>query len=199
MARLLYKNMCPYSLTINTNAINPDMPTTFTVRSGDTFVGESTDLALLSLINSGAVIASPTVFSAGVGTASGVAGLDSSALLPDTQQTKFGEIASYTRATTGVQTLLAASTVTRVVMIHVLVDTVFANGDGAQPTFSFGQTGTAAKFGATSLLTGAAAGTKIVLAGELTAGAALIITAVAATGTTSTGAITVTGIAVPEL
>ncbi len=103
--------------------------------------------------------------------------------------------ASYPLTTSGVQTLLAAVPNDRTVIISVQVTQVFANGDGAQPTFSIGQTGTAAKFAATSVFTNAAAGATFSFAGTLTGGTALIVTAVAGTGTTETGAIRVTVIA----
>lgn len=111
----------------------------------------------------------------------------------------FAGKASYTKAANGVQTsLLAALTgQARKVIIHVLVDEVFANGDGAQPTFSIGETSAATKFAATSRFTDAAAATLFTFGGELTAGTALFVTAVAGTGTTETGGITVTVIALP--
>ena len=119
--------------------------------------------------------------------------------LEATNITKNGSGAdSYPVSTAGVQTLLAAADEDRQVIISVQVTEVFANGDGAQPTFEIGQTGTAAKFAATSLFTGAAAGATFSFAGVLSAGAALIVTAVAGTGTTMTGALDVTAIAVAQ-
>jgi len=103
--------------------------------------------------------------------------------------------AAYPKTTSGAQTLLAAATVDRRVIISVQVTTVFADGDGAQPTFEIGQTGETDKFAATTLFTGAAAGATFSLAGTLTANTALLVTATAATGTTSTGALAVTAIA----
>lgn len=119
--------------------------------------------------------------------------------LEATNITKNGSAsASYPVTTAGVQTLLAAADEDRQVIISVQVTEVFANGDGAQPTFEIGQTGAASKFAATSLFTGAAAGTTFSFAGVLTAGTALIVTAVAGTGTTMTGALDVTAIAVAQ-
>jgi len=77
---------------------------------------------------------------------------------------------------------------------QLVVDTTFAAGDGAAPSFVIGQTGTTNKFLA-SKATGTA-GDLVNFSGVLTAGAALIVTQVAATGTTSTGAVTVNAIAV---
>jgi len=104
--------------------------------------------------------------------------------------------ADYPLTTAGAQTLLAAADVDRVVQITVNVTEVFADGDGSQPTFEIGQTGTADKFAATSLFTGAAEGASFSFAGTLTANTALIVTAVAGTGTTETGAIRVTAVAI---
>jgi hypothetical protein len=75
------------------------------------------------------------------------------------------------------------------------VTEVFADGDGTQPTFEIGETGSAAKFAATSVFTGAALGATFSFGGTLTAAADLLVTAVAATGTTSSGALRVTSIA----
>ncbi len=103
-----------------------------------------------------------------------------------------------TRTSSGTITLLAASTVARTVVISAQVTTVFANGDGAQPTFAIGETGSTSKFAATSQFTNAAAGATKSFSGTLSANTALIITAVAATGTTSTGAMTVSVVASPQ-
>jgi hypothetical protein len=82
--------------------------------------------------------------------------------------------AAITRTTAGVTTLLASSTANRTVVISVQITTTFADGDGAT------------------------AGTTFSFSGTLTANTALILTSVAATGTTSTGAATVTVIASPQ-
>ena len=111
-----------------------------------------------------------------------------------------GKGASYLVDATGAQTaLLAASAAgeTRHVMGRILVDTVFANGDGAQPVFIIGETGTTNKFVANTVLVDASAGAVFTFAGTLTAEAALFVTATAGTGT-ATGAITVNVIAVAE-
>jgi len=106
-----------------------------------------------------------------------------------------GNSASYPRTTNGDQTLLAAAPVDRAVVITVKVTTAFAAGDGAAPIFDFGETDTPEKFKA-NLNTGAA-NDVLTYHGILSAGKALLIGATAATGTTSTGAITVTALAVP--
>ena len=110
-----------------------------------------------------------------------------------------GASAAYPKTTDGVQTLLAADgRGDRTVIVSVQATEVFADGDGGQPTFEIGETGTDDKFAAAALFTDAAAGATFSLAGRLTAGNALIVTAVAATGTTSTGALRVTAIAIPD-
>ena len=111
----------------------------------------------------------------------------------------FSGKASYLKTADGVQADLipAVAGVARKVVGHLIVDEVFADGDGAQPTFKIGETGSDAKFVAEAELTDAAAGTRIPFAGELSAGAALFATANDGSGTTFTGGITVTAIAVP--
>lgn len=109
-----------------------------------------------------------------------------------------GKVTAYPATSTGVNTLVAAATVARVVQLSILVTAVFANGTGAQPTFKIGYTGSDAAFMATSVLTNAAAGTIFTFAGTVPADAALIVTATAATGT-ATGAIQVTAILTPSL
>lgn len=98
---------------------------------------------------------------------------------------------NYPKSTSGAQTLVAADTVDHNVLIIVTVTETFANGDGAQPTFQIGQTGTANKFAATSAFTGATVGQQFVFTGRLTATDALLVTATAGSGTTETGAIQV--------
>lgn len=102
-----------------------------------------------------------------------------------------------TVASVGVTDLLAAAAATRQVIITVVVSTVFANGDGAQPTLSIGEeSGSASKFAATTKFTNAAAGATFSFAGTLTSGKKLQSTSVAGTGTTETGAVSITAIAV---
>ena len=105
-----------------------------------------------------------------------------------------GTTGSLTRALSGVTTVIKAASVDRVVLIQLIVNTTFAAGDGAAPTYIIGQTGATNKF-LTTKSTGTAADL-VNLSGVLTAGTALIVTQVAATGTTSTGAVTVNAIAV---
>lgn len=107
-----------------------------------------------------------------------------------------GNTASYIRSTDGAQTLLAAKTFDRHVIILVNIVTSFAAGDGAAPVFDFGETDTPEKYKA-DLNTGNA-GTTLSYGGILLANQALIVTATAATGTTSTGAIDVTALALPS-
>jgi len=114
----------------------------------------------------------------------------SSSTIPD------AATAAYPVSTDGVQTLLASAAVDRSVIIQATATAVFANGSGAQPTFKIGQTGSDAKFAATSAFTAAAAGAGFSFSGTLTANTALIVTATAGTGT-ATGALSVTVIAVP--
>lgn len=105
--------------------------------------------------------------------------------------------AVYPKATNGTQTLAAADAdVDRNVLIVVEILEVFANGSGGQPTFAIGETSTTTKFSITSLLTGAAVGQKFTLMGKLLATKALLVTAVAATGT-GTGSIKVSAAIVP--
>lgn len=105
-----------------------------------------------------------------------------------------GTSGSLTRALSGVTTLVKARAVDSVVLAQLVVDTTFATGDGAAPTYVIGQTGTTNKFMAVKS-TGTA-GDLITVSGVLSAGKALIVTQVAATGTTSTGAVTVNAIVV---
>jgi len=97
-------------------------------------------------------------------------------------------------STAGTITLIPAVAWDRAVIINVNVTTTFANGDGAQPTIAIGQTGTVNKFAATSAFTGATAGTTKAFGGTLSANTALIATVTAGTGTTETGATTITAI-----
>src|SRR5665213_3221183 len=75
-----------------------------------------------------------------------------------------GNSLSFLKTATGASTILAAAAADRVVNITVHIDTTFADGDGAQPTFSIGQTGSATKFAATSTFTAATAGMPAVAA-----------------------------------
>lgn len=109
---------------------------------------------------------------------------------------RLGNDAQYIRTTNGAQSLLGGNAVARAIIIVVEIDTTFAAGDGAAPLFSIGETGNATKF-KSGLNTGTA-GDKLIFAGFLSANTALIITATAATGATSTGAIHVTALALPE-
>lgn len=103
---------------------------------------------------------------------------------------------SFLKTAAGATKVLLAIGYARHVLVHVEIDTTFAAGDGAAPIFDIGEEGSAEKFRA-DLNTGSAGDDGLVLAGVLSAGKALIVTATAATGTTSAGAITVTVFALP--
>lgn len=93
----------------------------------------------------------------------------------------------------GTTVLMTAAAVDRQVQVAVRVTTTFADGDGAQPTLQIGQTGTVNKFADTGDFTGkAAAAANLMFAGTLSAGQQLLATQVAGTGTTETGAYTIT-------
>lgn len=100
-----------------------------------------------------------------------------------------GTTGSLTRALSGVTVLAQARALDSIVIGQLKVDTTFAAGDGAAPTFIIGETGTTNKF-MTTKSTGTA-GDVVSFSGTLTAGKELIVTQTAATGTTSTGAVTV--------
>jgi hypothetical protein len=106
-----------------------------------------------------------------------------------------GDSANYIRTTDGAQILLPAVPVDRAVLIVVKVSATFAAGDGAAPIFDLGETDAVEKFKA-DLNTGTA-GDVLTYAGVLLADKALLVTATAAIGTTSTGAIDVTALALP--
>lgn len=107
-----------------------------------------------------------------------------------------GTTGSLTRAMSGTTTLATARQFDSIVSGQLIVDTTFAAGDGAAPAFVIGQTGTTNKFMA-SKATGTA-GDVVNFTGTLTAGKALIVTQTAATGTTSTGAVTVNAVVVTK-
>lgn len=109
-----------------------------------------------------------------------------------------GAYAAYAKTTNGVQTLLAAASGARNVLIAVKVSQAFSDGDGGQPTFKIGETDTDDKWAATSVFTGAAVTAHHIFMGSLTSAKALIVTAAQATGTTSTGAIQVSVLVMPS-
>lgn len=112
-----------------------------------------------------------------------------------------GNGASYIKTANGAQTALlaaGAAGAARRVMGRITVTETFDDGDGTQPVFIIGQTGTTNKFVAATVLVDAVAGDVFTFSGELTAETALLATATAATGATSTGAITVDVVAVAE-
>lgn len=104
---------------------------------------------------------------------------------------------AYVKTDDGVKDLLAAAGAARNVVIIVTVTTVFANGDGAQPTLTIGEeSGSATKFAAAAKFTNAAAGATFAFAGVLTSGKKLQATLTTGTGSTETGAYTIDVIAV---
>lgn len=109
-----------------------------------------------------------------------------------------GASAAYPKTTNGVQILHTGTAGNKVVLFIVTVTETFANVDGVQPTFKFGEVGTDDKFAATTLFTDAVAGTMFVFSGVLTASTNLICTATELTGTTDTGAISVMAMILPQ-
>jgi hypothetical protein len=107
-----------------------------------------------------------------------------------------GASATYAKATSGAQTLLASAAGARVVLIVVTVDETFAAGDTSATVFTIGETDTANKYAANTLLVSATAGSVFILAGTLTAAKALLVTGTAAAGT-GTGGITVSALVLP--
>jgi hypothetical protein len=108
-----------------------------------------------------------------------------------------GASASYTKASTGANDLAVADAAARACICVVVVTEVFANGTGAQTTFTIGDESSAASIMASSKLTGATLGSVFAFAGQITASEKLVVTAGAATGT-GTGAISVTALLLPE-
>jgi len=98
------------------------------------------------------------------------------------------------RTSAGTTTLATAAGIDRRVILMATIITTFAAGDGAAPIFSVGQTSALTKF--VNALTTGTAGAKVMYDGTLTAGTELLITSTAATGTTSTGAVTFTAMVV---
>lgn len=98
---------------------------------------------------------------------------------------------AYIKTDDGTKTLAAAhATLDRIVFITVNVTTVFANGNGAQPTLKVGETSTVEKFAAAAFFTDKAVG-EYTFAGKLSATKALLATLTTGTGTTETGAYTI--------
>ena len=94
----------------------------------------------------------------------------------------------------GTITLAQPARVDRRVLIMTTVVTTFAAGDGAAPIFSVGETGTTTKF--INAKNAGTAAEKLTFDGVLSAGKALLITATAGTGTTETGALTITAMVI---
>lgn len=175
--------------------------------SGQILVGDGTDLVSVAVsgdvalaANGAVTIANDAITTAKIADAAVTAAkLANGAGLAALIAAGLGASAAYPKTTNGAQTLLAANANgagDRAVLVVVHVDEVFATGDGAQTTFTVGQTGTADKFAAAALFTDAAAGSVFVLAGVLSEEAALLVTANDASGT-GTGGISVTVLALP--
>lgn len=93
------------------------------------------------------------------------------------------------------QTLLASSGSDRNVLINVEVVEAFLNGDGSQPVFQVGSSSDADEFFASSTFANQPLGAVFSTSGVLSSGDALLVGAVRALGTTSSGSIRVTVIA----
>jgi len=110
-----------------------------------------------------------------------------------------GSSSSYIVSDSGSKTLVAAhATKDRGVLVVVTIDAVFADGDGAQPVVTIGETDTAAKAMANTVLVDAAAGAQFVFGFTNTATKAITATLTAGTGTTETGALSILVIALPN-
>lgn len=108
-----------------------------------------------------------------------------------------GASATYSKTTSGAQTLLAAdASKDRACLIAVVVTEAFADAGGTQPTFTIGETAAATKFAVTGDFAGKAAGTVLLFAGKNLATKNILVTGVAAVGA-GTGAIAVTVLALP--
>lgn len=106
-------------------------------------------------------------------------------------------IALYPKTANGAQTLAASVAGSdRNVLLVIECTETFADGNGAQPTFEIGQTSSLTKFTGTSLFVGAKLHDKFVISGQLSATKALVITAVAGTGT-ATGSLKVSAALFP--
>lgn len=92
--------------------------------------------------------------------------------------------------------IIAGAAGDRDVIIDVTVTQTFSNGDGTQPTFEIGETGDTNKFAPTSTFTNNVLNTTYRFTGTLSSGADLLVTAVAGTGSTETGGLSVTASAV---
>ena len=163
--------------------------------SGKILVGDGTDIVSVAVSGDATLAANGAVTIANGAVTP--AKLSNGAALAALIAAGGGANAAYPKDSTGALTLLASAGADRTVLLVVTVTEVFANGDGAQPTFKLGQTGTAAKFADTTAFTDKAAGSILTFAGTLSSGAALLVTAVAGTGTTETGALAVTVLVLP--
>lgn len=99
----------------------------------------------------------------------------------------------FSTTTTGIHTqqVSNSASVDQPVLLIIHCTETFANGSGAKPVFSIGQTGSATKFVGTATIAALTIGQKIVVVGTLTAADDIIVTATVATGT-ATGAIKIT-------
>lgn len=109
-----------------------------------------------------------------------------------------GASANYPKTTDGAQDLAAADASARACICVVTVTEVFADGDGTQPTFIIGDESDDDSIMTVAKLADAALGSVFVFAGQITAAEKLVVTGGVATGTTSTGAISVAALLLPE-
>jgi hypothetical protein len=108
-----------------------------------------------------------------------------------------GNSASYIKTKNDTTDLLAAGAKAQAVIGLVVVDEIFADAGGNQPTFSVGEEGgTVDKFFLASALTNKAAGTVLAFAGTQTIAKKVQVTGVKAVGA-GTGGISVTILAIP--
>jgi hypothetical protein len=109
-----------------------------------------------------------------------------------------GASGAYIKTDNGTKDLLAGNAATRVVLIAVVTTETIADGDGAKPVFTIGEeSGSATKFAADAAI-GTTAGDVKLFVGTLTATKKLQVYVTAGTGTTETGAISVTVLALPQ-
>lgn len=107
-----------------------------------------------------------------------------------------GASAAYVKTDNGVKELMAAVTGDRTVIGTIVVDEVFAAGDGAATVVTIGDAASANKFVANTLLVAAAKGAVFTFAGTIASAKNLIVTMTKATGT-GTGGISVSVLVLP--
>ncbi len=110
-----------------------------------------------------------------------------------------GNTATYLRTANGATSQVAGVVPAMIAVAIVKCVTTFATGDGAKPTFTIGVTGAATSLAGTTDFSGMTAGDVKVFTGAVATTKEVIVTAVAATGATSTGAINVTILMFPAV